>query len=436
MRDTIAAVASAAGAAGVAVIRVSGVRSREVLAAVAGAAPPPRHAVMRRLRDPATREVLDRGLVLYFPGPASFTGEDVAELQIHGGRAVVAAVLSAVLSVEGVRLARAGEFTYQAFQNGRMDLVEAEGLADLIAAETEAQRRQALCQMEGEASAIYAGWREGLLDAAALLEAAIDFPDEDMPDGLFAGARAGLSALSVAMEAMLRDADRGSRVRDGLSVVILGPPNAGKSSLINALARREVAIVSPTPGTTRDLVETRLILAGLPVWIADTAGLRETEDGIEAEGVRRARARAGVADIRIWVEPPEGLGPLAPGVRGDDVVFRNKVDLDSGARPLLSASVVVPGSAALGDGVGDLEAVLAQRVEALTAGGGVVMTQARHREAVAGALEAVRRALSAPLVEAAAEDVRRAVLSLEELIGRVGVEDIYDRVFSRFCIGK
>lgn len=436
MRDTIAAVASAAGAAGVAVLRVSGVRSRDVLAAVAGGAPPPRHAATRRLRDPATGEALDRGLVLFFPGPASFTGEDVAELQVHGGRAVVAAVLAAVLSVEGVRLARAGEFTHRAFQNGKMDLVEAEGLADLIAAETEAQRRQALRQMEGEASAVYAGWREALLDAAALLEAAIDFPDDDMPDGLFAGARAGLETLSVSMDAMLREADRGSRVRDGLGVVILGPPNAGKSSLINALARREVAIVSPTPGSTRDLVETRLILAGLPVWITDTAGLRETEDAIEAEGVRRARARAGVADIRIWVEPPEGLGLLVADVVEDDLVFRNKADLDGGVRPALAGAVVVFGSATRGQGVSELELALERRVEALTAGGGVVMTQARHREAVAGALEAVRGALSAPLVEAAAEDVRRAVRSLEELIGRVGVDDIYDRVFSRFCIGK
>jgi tRNA modification GTPase len=436
MTETIAAVASAAGAAGVAIIRVSGAQAKEVLATVAGGVPPPRQAIVRRLRDPGTDEVLDRGVVLFFPGPASFTGEDVCEFQVHGGRAVVAAVLSAILSVEGVRLARAGEFTHRAFRNGKMDLVEAEGLADLIAAETEAQRRQALRQMEGEASAVYAAWREGLLDAAALLEAAIDFPDEDMPDGLFAGARAGLVALSASMEAMARDADRGSRVRDGLTVVILGPPNAGKSSLINALARREVAIVSSMPGTTRDLVETRLILSGLPVWIADTAGLRETEDGIEAEGIRRARARAGNADIRVWVEPPEGLGHLAADLREDDIVFRNKIDLDGGQRPPLSGALTICGSAAHGEGVARLEAGLAQRVEALTAGGGLVMTRARHREAVEGALEAVRRALSAPLVEAAAEDVRRAVGQLEELIGRLGVDDIYDRVFSRFCIGK
>lgn len=436
MTETIAAVASAAGAAGVAVIRISGPACRAVLDAVAGGVPRPRMAALRTLRAPGGDAPLDRGLVLFFPSPGSFTGEDVAELQVHGGRAVVEAVLEAVLAVEGVRPARAGEFTHRAFLNGKMDLIQAEGLADLIAAETQAQRLQALRQMEGEPSALYARWREALLDAAAFLEAAIDFPDEDMPAGLLEDARTLLVPVLEGMRLALADGQRGVRVREGLVVAILGPPNAGKSTLINALARREVAIVSPIAGTTRDVVEARLVLGGAPVWLADTAGLREAVEEIEAEGVRRARARAQAADIRLWVEPPEGLGRLLAEVQDGDLVFRNKTDLDGGVREALHRGESVSGSAATGEGIASLEALLEHRALVLTGGGGAVMTRVRHRDAVAAAADSIVLALEARLVEAAAEGVRIAVLRLEELIGRVGVDDVYDRVFSRFCIGK
>jgi tRNA modification GTPase len=437
--DTIIAPASGAAPAGVCVIRASGPQAGAVVSALAGPLPQPRRASLRRLRDGEGR-MIDTALVLWFPGPTSFTGEDCAEFHLHGGKAVIEATLEAALAVPGVRLAEPGGFTRRAYENGRMDLSAAEGLADLIEAETEAQRVQALRQMEGGLARVVDGWREAIVSALADAEADIDFPDEDLPPGLSMQARNRIGDLRAALASHLAGADAAQRVRDGFSVAILGPPNAGKSSLLNALAGRDAAIVSPIPGTTRDVVEVRLVLAGAVVWLADTAGLREAGDAIEAEGVRRAFARAHSADLRIGVvahgdDPGETAALLAPS----DLLVRSKADLadDGGSVPqgteFVSVSVV--------DGLG-IEALLAAigaRASAAQAQSvAVPLTRLRHREAVVDAIAALDRALSAtgPAVELAAEDLRLAARALGRIIGRVDVEDVLDRLFAQFCIGK
>lgn len=325
---TIVALASGAGRAGVAVVRVSGPMAGAVLGALVGALREPRVATLVRLRDPTSGEELDRGLALWFPAPASFTGEDVAELHVHGGPAVVEAVIRACLSA-GARPAEPGEFTRRAFENGKLDLAQAEGLADLVDAETEGQRRQALRQSKGSLSALYEGWRTRLIEAAALIEAEIDFPDEGLPGALAQRAELILRSLAAEMGAHLDDSHRGERIRDGYRIAIIGAPNAGKSSLLNALARREAAIVSELPGTTRDVVEVRLVLGGFPVWIADTAGLREAADAVEAEGVRRALVRAEEADLRVGLVEAGAALPsvLTANLKPGDILAFSKSDL-------------------------------------------------------------------------------------------------------------
>lgn len=435
--DTIVALASGAGRAGVAVIRLSGPGAGAVLRALTDRdLPKPRIATRMAFCAPDGGLSLDDGLALWFPGPHSFTGEDVAELQVHGGPAVIAAIIDASLSQPGVRVAEPGEYTRRAFENGKLDLAEAEGLADLVDAETEGQRRQALRQRRGALSAVYEGWRARLIEAAALIEAEIDFPDEDLPGALAQRAGPILQALADDMSRHLDDAHCGERIRDGYRIAIIGPPNAGKSSLLNALAQREAAIVSDIPGTTRDVVEVRLVLAGYPVWIADTAGLREAADAIEAEGVRRALARAEEADLRIGVveagaEPPASLtAALQPG----DLLVRSKADLrpQSGADgPLVSSTT--------GAGVAELEALLARRVAAALGREEVpVLTRARHRRLVEEARGALLRAIPALDAgpELAAEDVRVAADQIGRLTGRIDVEDLLGEIFSSFCIGK
>jgi tRNA modification GTPase len=443
--STIYALASGAGRAGVAVIRISGPDAGKALMALAGALPPPRQASLRRLRNPAG-EPLDDALVLWFPAPASFTGEDVAELHVHGGTGVISAVFEA-LSAQGLRLAQPGEFSRRAFENGKLDLTAAEGIADLIEAETEAQRKQALRQMEGGLARLYDGWRADLLRALALLEAEIDFPDEDLPEGVASRAQPIILALTAALEAHLADSARGERVREGYRIAIVGAPNAGKSSLLNGLARREAAIVSDVPGTTRDVVEVRLVLGGYPVWIADTAGLREARDAIESEGVRRALERAFDADLRIAVIEA-GATALAPElsrvILDDDVLVISKADLDTrDADALLVALADALGteplrvSAATGQGVEALLALLGARVAAdLAPGEAPFLTRARHREAVTAALVALQRALAAPAAELVAEDLRSAADALGRLTGRIDVEDVLGEIFASFCIGK
>ena len=467
-RATIFALASGAGRAGVAVLRVSGPEARTALEALAGPAPKPRRASLRRLTDPRTGEALDDALTLWFPAPNSFTGEDCAELHVHGGQAVIGAVADALRALPGVRLAEPGEFTRRAFENGKLDLTQAEGLADLIDAETEGQRRQALRQMEGALGALYADWRAHLLRAMALIEAEIDFPDEDVPGGISAQAMPILRAVEMAMRAHLADSARGERVRDGYRIAILGAPNAGKSSLLNALAGREAAIVSDIPGTTRDVVEIRLALGGFPVWIADTAGLREAADAIEAEGVRRALARAEEADLRLVLidgeEAPEAALRL---MRDGDLLIRTKADLHGwipgsrSARPGMTEgrsdgapSQVMPAersesrdpalaavwvSAKTGEGVtGLLEQITARVAQALSEQGAPALTRARHRGLVEQAADALARAQVAmdEGPELAGEDVRLSARALGRLTGTIDVEDILGEIFSSFCIGK
>lgn len=435
--DTIFALASGAGRAAIAVLRVSGPDSARVLAALAGELPAPRMAALRRLRN-AAGETLDRALVLWFPGPASYTGEDSAELHLHGGRAVVAAVSGALVAL-GARPAEAGEFTRRAFLNGRLDLTEAEGIADLIAAETDAQRRQAMRQAEGGLSRLAEGWSERLVRLLAHQEAAIEFAEDDLPTDLDAKAREGAVALRTEILAHLADEGRGERLRDGLAIAIVGAPNAGKSSLLNALVGRETAIVSARAGTTRDVVEARMELGGVPVTIADTAGLRESPDEIEAEGVRRARLRAGQADILLAVfaadtpHDTETLGLLgAEGV----LVVANKRDL-AAAPAEIGGLVPLAVSARTGEGLSALRAALEDRAAALVGlGQDSVLTRPRHRAALMEVAQWLAEAEAAALPEITAEALREALRTIGRLVGRVDVEEILDVVFRDFCIGK
>src|SRR5450432_4096680 len=310
-RPTIFALSSGRGPAAIAVIRISGSRAGAALEALGVKIPSPRQASLARVRDPRSNDIIDEALILWFPAPASETGEDVAELQLHGGRAVIAAVLDALAGIEGLKPAEAGEFTRRAFENGKLDLTAVEGLADLVAAETQGQRRQAFRQMKGLLGTRAETWRQRLIQALALVEARIDFSDEaDVPDNLLAPALAIAREMETEIAAALADGGRGGRLREGLVVAIAGPPNAGKSTLLNLLAKREAAIVSPYAGTTRDVIEVHLDLLGWPVTLLDTAGIRDTEDPVELEGVRRARERAAGADLVLWV-----VDASAPGAR-------------------------------------------------------------------------------------------------------------------------
>jgi len=447
MRDTIFALATAPGRAAVAVVRVSGPDSDRALIALAGPLPSPRSAALRTLRDPESGQRLDQVLALWFPGPASFTGEDQVELHLHGGRAVVGAVLRA-LSNWGLRAAEAGEFTRRAFENGKLDLLEAEGVADLIDAETEAQRRQALDQLSGALRGRESRWRRWLVEALGLLEAGIDFPDEEVPGGVVDQARAVLRDLQSELAAALADS-RGERVRDGFRVAILGLPNAGKSSLLNALAGRDAAIVTPIAGTTRDIIEVSLDVEGYRVTLADTAGLRETVDIVEAEGVRRGRAWADAAALRVFVVDVSAGGAdtwedESSILRVGDVVVLNKQDRGDGAEVARCKAYaaahgldVVNASAALAV-VGEVEAAISRRVvEALASVEAPTVTRTRHRDTLKKALAELERALEPERpAELVAEDVRLVSRALARLAGRINADDVLDHVFATFCIGK
>jgi tRNA modification GTPase len=441
MDDTIFALASGAGRAGVAVVRVSGPAASAALSALAGALPEPRRAVLRALKTPGG-ELIDHALLLWLPGPSSFTGEDVAEFQIHGGPAVIEA-LSAALMEEGLRPAEPGEFSRRAFAHGRMDLTEAEALADLIDAETDAQRRQALAQMGGALGTLYGEWREALIETLASIEGEIDFPDEDdVPEGLSERAGPPLQRLCGSMRAHLADNHRGERVREGFTLAVIGSPNAGKSSFINHMAQRDAAIVSEIPGTTRDIVEVRLVRAGFVVNIADTAGLREASDVIEAEGVRRALAHAQKADMRCLLidvsreTPDEDLSAL---LRPGDVVLFNKTDLAAAHLALPEGVTGFAVSVKTGAGLGAFDAWLDAQLPARLGGAEAApLSRARHRQLVERALHALEEAITllASRPELAGAEVNRAIRALGELTGAVDIEDVLDRVFSQFCIGK
>ncbi len=474
---TICALSTAQGRAGIAVVRISGKAALGTLEALcAGKVPAPRMAGLRALRDPSSGGILDRGLVLWFPGPASFTGEDMAELHLHGGRAVIAGVLDA-LGALGLRLAEPGEFTRRAFENGKLDLTEAEGLADLIDAETAAQRSQALLQSAGALRERYETWRASLLRAMAYVEASLDFSDEgDIAEGAFREALPGVRALAAELDRALADGRRGEILREGIRVAIVGAPNVGKSSLLNALAGREAAIVFDEPGTTRDIIEVALDLDGFPFVLHDTAGLRDTASAVEQEGIRRAFAAAENADVVLLLEdasrqrPPHSVSlpkgredprilaadnssvpsPLGEKdrMRGDfsgpklALTVLNKVDLLPELK--LAAGLgyeTLPISAKTGGGLDALKAALVSFArENFGATEAPLITRARHRQEI----ERARAALASFLASAGASDhpelaaeyLREAADALGRLTGRLDVEDVLGQIFSEFCIGK
>lgn len=420
LRDTIYALSSGAPPAGVAIIRISGPKADDALAALAGRLPEPRVATFRKLR--VDGEPLDNTVILRFPGPESATGEDITELHLHGGRAVIARTLAALGAMAGLREALPGEFTRRSFENGALDLAEAEGLGDLLMAETEGQRRAALALMGGRLSRQVAAWQERLLALAAGVEAALDFSDEDDVAPLPAAFGERLAALREEMAAALARPGA-ERLKDGVRVVIAGPPNAGKSSLLNALSGREAAIVTELPGTTRDLVEAPVAIGGIPFLLTDTAGLRDTEDKVETIGVARARASLAGADIILW------LGPAAEAPEG---AVRIHAKADLGPAPAgadLATSVVT------GEGLTELFQLLQARAGGLLPAPGEAALNARHRTAIAEAAAALQEADSPDLI-IAAEALRTARAALDRVTGKAGVEDMLDALFGRFCIGK
>ena len=497
-RETIYALSSGRPPAAIAVVRISGPLAEDVLKALAGRIPEQRKAALVRVRG-LDGEIIDQALAFWFPGPQSETGEDVAELQLHGGRAVVAAVFAALAQIDGLRPAEAGEFTRRAFENGKLDLTAVEGLADLVMAETEGQRRQAFRQMTGALRDRSESWRTQLIQALALVEARIDFSDEaDVPQDLVTPALQIARALEGDIASVLAEGNRGERLREGFVVAIAGPPNAGKSTLLNRIAKREAAIVSPYAGTTRDVIEVHLDLDGLPVTFLDTAGIRATDDPVEGEGVRRARERAAGADLVLWIveaadtsRPDVVYGTSRPG---DDVVsiaglsftesgqspvwlVRNKIDLRQGLIKRNEQSIQNKGktepnvrvnrplknmvdkeltekneiefifnepqfdvSAKTGEGFDALLSALARHAEKFLAGGeSALVTRERHRRALQDALAALRRALVSDFAgreDLLAEELRLAARALGRLTGRVDVDDILDVIFRDFCIGK
>jgi tRNA modification GTPase len=438
--DTIYALSSAPGRAGVAVVRVSGPMAAGIVAALTGAAPPePRMAVVRELVD-QERKPIDQAMALWMPGPRSFTGEDVAEFHVHGGRAIIDALLKEIGKAPGTRSAEPGEFTRRAVENGKLDLTQAEAVMDLVDADTDAQRRQALRQYGGALGRLYDCWRNRLVKALAWAEADIDFSDEDLPGELIEQSQLEVIDLIGQIDEHLNDARRGELIREGMHLAVIGPPNVGKSSLINALAKRDVAIVHETAGTTRDVIEVRMDIDGIPVIVADTAGLREAGDPVEREGVRRALARADEADATLLLvdssveNPFEGL-PAEAREKAALVIW-NKADLlqkrplDGEDRTEVSLKTW-EGWDTLMDEISKLVAAKADRASEAP-----VITRARHRHTLEEAVAALRRSLVAASPELFAEDVRLAVRAIGRITGRVDVEELLDVVFRDFCIGK
>ncbi|WP_202314572.1 tRNA uridine-5-carboxymethylaminomethyl(34) synthesis GTPase MnmE [Mesorhizobium sp. L-8-10] len=439
-RDTIFALSSGRLPSGVAVVRMSGGHVKGALEAMVGSLPEGRRADYRAIRSPRSGEIVDRGLVLLFEGPHSFTGEDCAELHVHGGKAVVAAILAELSGIDGFRHAEAGEFTRRAFLNGKLDLVGAEALADLIGAETEAQRRFAAANAEGQQTALYAGWRKRIIHARAMIEAELDFADEsDVPGSVSSEVWAEMAALAKDIDAHLEGYRSAEIIRDGYQVVILGAPNAGKSSLLNALARREVAIVTEEPGTTRDLVEVALDLDGMKVVMVDTAGIREAAGRVESIGIERALERARRADLVLEL------------IALDDPVAASSGDMPSGRLRVGSKSDLGTSGAAVdqgydfvisvksGEGLGELLAGIARRAAGATATSGEVLpSRMRHVELLHRCASSLRRAAVQEdlALELRAEELRDAGFSLGKISGAVDVEDLLDTIFSEFCIGK
>lgn len=438
--DTIYALSSGVGKAAFAVVRLSGPGTGALLRALIGDLPPPRFAAVRTIRD-VSGETLDRAIVLWFPGPSSFTGEDCAEFHLHGSPAVIQAVMAACSNWPDVRPAEAGEFTRRAFTNGKMDLVEAEGLADLLEARTAGQRAQAFRQMSGAASSVFDSWREQLLLIRADIEASVDFTDEEgVAEAATPGIDRRIAALLYEMEESLRLSIASEVIRDGVRVVLAGAPNTGKSSLLNALSRREAAIVSAIPGTTRDSIEVSMDIGGVPVFLTDTAGLRSSAaDLVEEEGIRRTRQHMAAADVLLWVWSPDvsGSAIIEPGT-APDLLICNKADLEgAGARPEPPDTVLV--STRTGQGL----TLLLERLSGLLrdrygSGESSLLVSARQKTAVQRSIRYLNAAMTIPAacVELKAEDIRRASEEIGRLTGRVDVEEWLGAIFSRFCIGK
>jgi len=423
--------ATARGRAGVAVVRASGPSADDALKALTRRPlPNERRATIRTLFDKRNDSIIDTALVLRFAPPHSYTGENVVEFQTHGGPAVVAALLEALASEPGLRLAEPGEFTRRAVENGRLDLTQAEGIADLVAAETEVQRRQAFGQFEGKLAALYEGWRSDLIRAAAWVEASIDFPDEEIPPDAIAKSRGAMASIAGEIRAHLNDGRRGEILREGFQVAVIGPPNAGKSSLVNALANRDVAIVSDVPGTTRDVIEVRLDLKGYPVILADTAGLRAAKGPIEEEGIRRAQARAASADLRLLVL--DGSLPVPEKLPSAELMVWNKADLVSAkAQPGIWIS------SKTSEGLPELiDALTGYAERGIGQGEAPVVTRARHRQALEGAAKCLEEAVPEEAAELAADHVRRALWAIGRITGRVDLDELLDVVFRDFCLGK
>ncbi|GAB0117560.1 tRNA uridine-5-carboxymethylaminomethyl(34) synthesis GTPase MnmE [Acidisoma sp. 7E03] len=429
---TIFAPITAVGRGAVTAVRLSGPATAAAVVALAGALPTPREASLRRLRA-ADGDLLDEALLLWFPAPASYTGEDVAELHLHGGRAVLEGVAEALLA-RGLRLAEPGEFSRRAFLNGRMDLLQAEGIGDLVAAETAGQRRQALRQMGGALGQLYEGWSHRLAGALAHQEALIDFPDEDLPPAVEAALRETIASLAHEIGDHLADGRRGEKMREGLVFVVQGAPNAGKSTLVNRLAGREVAIVSEVAGTTRDALEVSLTLGDAPVTLIDTAGLRETADPVEAEGVRRARARAAEADLVLRLRSADGTGDETEAVPQGVPCLTIATKSDLGL-PDFAADLTV--SAHTGAGMAELVARLDAVARSATASSGPPpLTRQRHRAHLARAKAHLDQAAQETEPELRAEELRLALGAIGGITGAVGVEGLLDRIFGDFCIGK
>ncbi len=448
-QDTIFALSTPPGRSGVAVIRLSGPESKSALQKLGADSVIPRMAKLVRLCHPTQKNILDQSLVLYFAAPNSFTGEDVAELHIHGGRATRQAVLDALADISGLRPAQPGEFTRRAFDNGKMDLTEVEGLADLIDAETEAQRRQALMQMQGGLSALYNGWRADLIASLAHMEAYLDFPDEEIPQDVYAKLRQDVARIGEDIESHLNDGGRGEMLREGLYAAIIGPPNSGKSSLLNALSGRDAAIVSHQAGTTRDVIEIQMDLGGYKLILADTAGIRESNDAIEQEGIRRSRERANVSDLKLLLldgsqMPGKEDLALCNHIDPKTIVIVNKSDADGFVNHLAAYQAAFPPgvsaeSLSVKTGynlVRLLDALADKAKEFMGLSDSPAISRLRHRQALMLAHQSITRFVVASQPELAAEELRQAVRSIGGITGAVDVEEILDVVFQSFCIGK
>jgi len=434
---TIFALSTPPGKSGVAVIRISGNNAVNALVALGyKAVPTPRLATLAKLSSPDTNMLIDEVLFIYFKAPSSFTGEDIVEIHCHGSRAVISAISMVLLTLPGFRLAEAGEFSRRAFMHGKMDLTRAEGIADLIDAETSAQQRQALRQMSGELETLYENWRSQLIHVLAYIEAYIDFPDEDLPPSVIEEITIEVAALREAMSAHLADNRRGEKIRDGLTITIIGAPNAGKSSLLNWLAKRDVAIVSQVAGTTRDIIEVHLDVGGYAVVVSDTAGLRDSHDEIESEGIRRAIERARSADLKIAVydatqnDIDEATQVL---IDKNTIIIANKIDLP-GAKSLGNA---MPVSVKTGQGGQALLSYIEKVAsEMLGTSESPIISRARHRQHLLNCANQLQLFDLYKDIELSAEDLRRAAVHLGQITGRIDIEMVLDEIFSAFCIGK